>query len=105
MKKELTFDNYIAMCDRFDKAEVKCGDWWPTVTEIQTKIEPKIEPFLDFLIWIAETADEPKTEAQRESKRYINRLLNETLVFIEKSSKKTDPSENSDDASFSETDV
>ena len=61
MKKELTFDNYIAMCDRFDKAEVKCGDWWPTVTEIQTKIEPKIEPFLDFLIWIAETADEPKT--------------------------------------------
>ena len=83
MKKEVSFDNYIAMCDRYDEAQFKCGDWWPSVLDIKTKIEPKVEQNLEFLIWIAETADAPKNQAQRESKEYINKLLNKTLVFID----------------------
>ena len=83
MKREVSFDNYIAMCERYDAAEYKCGDWWPSVIDVQTKLEPKIEQNLEFLIWIAETANEPKNEEQKASKKYINDLLKKTLVFID----------------------
>ncbi len=102
MKKEVSFDNYIAMCDRYDEAQFKCGDWWPSVLDIKTKIEPKVEQNLEFLIWIAETADAPKNQAQRESKEYINKLLNKTLVFIDNA--EDDTQETTDDVDNIEED-
>ena len=83
MKKELTFDNYIAMCDRHLALDFQCGNWWPSIEDIKTKIEPKLEQNLEFLIWISETADAPVTEEQKASQRYINELLNNTLVFVD----------------------
>ena len=62
MRKELTYDNYEAMCLRYDEAPFKCGDWWPSVLDIKTKIEPKVEQNLEFLIWIAETAISERLE-------------------------------------------
>lgn len=89
MKRELTFENYITMCDRYQESEFQCGDWWPSVIDIKTKLEPKIEQNLEFLIWVSETANEPKTPQQKESRDYINKLLNKTLVFIEEKKTKT----------------
>ena len=90
MKKELTMEQYIAMCDRYEAAEFKCEDWWPTVREIQTRIEPKVEQNLEFLIWVAETAPYPKTPAQHESRNYINKLLKDTLIFVDEAPKSSD---------------
>lgn len=87
MKKEVTFDNYIAMCDRYQESEFHCGDWWPDVLDIKTKLEPKIEQHLEFLIWISETANPPKNAKQKESRDYINKLLRENLIFIEEKKK------------------
>lgn len=98
MKKEVSFDNYIAMCDRYAKADYQCGDWWPKIIDIKTKIEPKLEQNLEFLIWIAETANPPKTEQQKESQKYINDLLKKTLVFSEERVK----SSNANNTNFDE---
>ena len=68
MKKEVSFDNYIAMCDRFEQLPFHCGDWWPTIEDIKLKLEPKLEQNLEFLIWISETASAPKTEVQKASR-------------------------------------
>lgn len=87
MKKEITFDNYIAMCDRYEESEFHCGNWWPNIIDIKTKLEPKLEQNLEFLIWVAETADKPKTLQQKESRDYINKLLNDTLIFIDEKKK------------------
>lgn len=81
MKKEVSFDNYIAMCDRHATSSFLCGDWWPSINDIKTKIEPKLEQNLEFLIWIFETANPPKTQEQIESRDYINKLLKENLVI------------------------
>jgi hypothetical protein len=81
MKKEVTFDNYIAMCDRYQASSFKCGNWWPQINDVKTKLEPKLEQHLEFLIWISETADAPKTEQQKESRDYINKLLRENLTI------------------------
>ena len=83
MRKELTYDNYEAMCLRYEDAPFKCGNWWPTIEDIKTKIEPKLEQNLEFLIWIEETADRPKTPEQKASQEYISKLLRNTLVFVE----------------------
>jgi hypothetical protein len=82
MKKEVSFDNYIAMCDRYAESMFLCGDWWPSINDIKTKIEPKLEQNLEFLIWIVETANPPKTPEQIESKNYINKLLKENLTIV-----------------------
>lgn len=83
MKKEITFDNYIAMCDRHEKLDFQCGSWWPSINDVKTKLEPKLEQNLEFLIWVSETANPPQTEEEKASQRYINELLKKTLVFID----------------------
>ena len=83
MKKELTYDNYEAMCQRYDEAPFKCGNWWPSIDDIKTKLEPKLEQNLEFLIWIEETASKPQTPEQKASQEYISNLLRKTLVFVE----------------------
>lgn len=83
MKKELTYDDYEAMCQRYEAASFKCGNWWPTITDIKTKIEPRLEQNLEFLIWIEETASKPETPEQKASQEYISGLLRKTLIFVE----------------------
>lgn len=83
MKKEMTMDEYIAICDRYEELPYQCGAWWPKLIDVKTKMEPKIEHHLDFLIWVAETANFPKTQEEIESRNYINKLLRETIVFID----------------------
>ena len=83
MKKEMTFDDFIALCDRIANVDYKCGDWWPDVVDIQTKLEPKLEQNLEFLIWVSETASEPKTDKQKESRKYINNLINSAITFTD----------------------
>lgn len=83
MKKELTYDNYEAMCQRYEIAPFQCGNWWPSIVDIKTKLEPKLEQHLEFLIWIEETAGKPQTPEQKESQEYISSLLRRTLVFVE----------------------
>ena len=104
MKREVSFDNYVAMCDRYDEAPFKFGDWWPSDLDIKTKIEPKVEQNLEFLIWIAETANPPKNQAQKESKDYINKLLNKTLIFTDNAN--TEVNDNMDESvdDFEDTD-
>ena len=105
MRKELTYDNYEAMCLRYDEAPFKCGDWWPSIMDIKTKIEPKLEQNLEFLIWIEETADRPKTPEQKESQEYISKLLRKTLVFVEtKEELKQVRKENDKDKAYSDFD-
>ena len=83
MKKELTYDNYEAMCQRYETAPFQCGNWWPSIIDIKTKLEPKLEQNLEFLIWIEETASRPQTPEQKQSQEYISALLRNTLVFVE----------------------
>lgn len=84
MKKEITFDEFAAMCDRFDEADFKAGHWWPTMDEIKTKIEPKIKDMLEFAIWIVETAEPPKNDEEKEARTYLNNLINKNLKFKDK---------------------
>ena len=81
MRKEITFDNYVAMCDRFADMPFHCGGWWPSIQLLKTKIEPELSSHLEFLVWIAETADEPKTPEEKESRAYINELIQKTYIF------------------------
>jgi hypothetical protein len=107
MRKELTYDNYDAMCQRYENAPFKCGSWWPSIIDIKTKLEPKLEQNLEFLIWIEETADKPKNEGELASQRYISALLRKTLVFVEtkeelKQVRKEHEKNKGDDDSFDE---
>lgn len=81
--KEMSEDNFYAMCDRFDEASFKCGKYYPTIDEIQKYIEPEVEKNLDFLIWISETAESPKTPEQAEARTYINNLINKHLKITD----------------------
>ena len=82
MRKEMTYDNFEALCDRLSHAPFQCGNWWPSVEDVKTKLEPKLEQNLEFLVWISETASEPVTPEQEESKKYINKLLIDNLVLV-----------------------
>lgn len=83
MKATMSFDDYDLLTERLNDNTFKCGDWWPTVEEIQTYIEPHLNKNLEFLIWITETAEAPKTDAEKESKKYINNLLIKILKLTE----------------------
>ena len=83
LKKDITFEKYDKLCDRFHDMTFKCGDWWPSIECIKKNTLPQLDQNLEFLIWITETAREPQTEAEKESRRYINSLLNETLRFAD----------------------
>lgn len=83
LKKEITFEMYDKLCERYHNSHFKCGDWWPPVDYIKKHLVPRIEQNLEFLIWITETASEPKTEQEKESRTYINSLINETLIFVD----------------------
>lgn len=83
MRKDISFEKYDILCDRFQHSSFRCGNWWPSIKEIQENIEPKAEQYLEFLIWIVETANDPTTPEQKESRSYINNLLNRTLVFTD----------------------
>lgn len=106
MRKELTYDNYEAMCLRYEEAPFKCGSWWPSIIDIKTKLEPKLEQNLEFLIWIEETADRPRTPEEKESQEYISKLLRKTLVFVETKEElkqvRKDAGKNTDDSDFDE---
>lgn len=71
------------MCDRFDEASFKCGNYYPTIQEIKTYLEPKLDQNLEFLIWISETAGEPSNPDEVDSRTYINDLLNKTLKILD----------------------
>ena len=83
MRKEITIEKYDILCDRYQHASFKCGNWWPTIEEIKMNLEPRIDQSLEFLIWITETADEPVTDEQKQSRTYINNLINKTLRFVD----------------------
>lgn len=83
IKREMTYDEMDAMCERFAQSEYQCGDWWPTMEEVQKILEPKIKANLEFIIWITETADEPVTEEQKEVRRYLLRLINQSVRLKE----------------------
>lgn len=83
MAKELQADKFFAMCDRFEEIPFKCGNYYPTIREIQEYIEPKIEQNLDFLIWISETAGEPSNPDEVDSRTYINELINKHLKIVD----------------------
>lgn len=83
MKKEIPADKFFAMCDRFDAASFKCGNFWPSIHDIQEYIEPNIEQNLDFLIWISETAGEPSNPDEVDSRTYINELIQKHLVLTD----------------------
>ena len=40
MRKEMTYDNFEALCDRLSHAPFQCGNWWPSVEDVKTKLEP-----------------------------------------------------------------
>lgn len=83
MKSTMSFDDYDMLTERLSDNAFKCGDWWPTIEEIQTYIEPQLNKNLEFLIWIIETADAPQTEEEKKSKKYINNLLIKTLKLTD----------------------
>lgn len=81
--KEIPENKFYAMCDRFDAASFKCGNYYPTIEEIQKYIEPKVEQNLDFLIWISETAGEPSNPDEVDARTYINELINKHLTVVD----------------------
>lgn len=83
MKKEMTSDKFFALCDRLDDASFRCGNWYPTIEEIQKYLEPQIEQNLEFLLWISETADEPTNPDDVDTRTYINDLINNNIVITD----------------------
>ena len=83
MKTTMSFDDYDILTERLNDNPFKCGDWWPTIEEIQTYIEPHLSKNLEFLIWITETADAPQTEEEKASRKYINNLLIKNLKLTD----------------------
>lgn len=83
MKKELTCDEFGALCDRLEEATFRCGHWWPTMEEVKTFIEPNIKEDLEFALWISITADPPANDEQKEVRTYLNNLINKNLKFKE----------------------
>ena len=79
VKTTMTFDELDMLNERLGNNTFKCGDWWPTIEEIQKYIEPNVNKNIEFLLWILETAEMPETSKQKESKKYINNLLIKTL--------------------------
>lgn len=83
IKREMTYDEMDAMCERFANSEYQCGDWWPTMEDIHTRIEPRLKANLEFIIWITETACEPRTEDERQVRKYLLNLINQSIHVTE----------------------
>ena len=83
MKKDMTYDEFEAMCQRFEASENKCDDWFPSLTEIKERIEPDIRNKLEFAIWIDVTANPPVTEEENVARQYLRRLIYKNLKFKE----------------------
>lgn len=83
MKKELTYDEFDALCDRLEEAKFKSGRWWPTMQEVKEFIEPDIKENLEFALWISITANDPVNDEQKEVRTYLNNLINKNLKFKE----------------------
>ena len=80
-KVQMTLKAYDNLCDRLCENEYQCGEWWPTIEDIQTYIEPEPEKYLEFMVWITETATTPQTEEEKESKNMLNRILTSIINF------------------------
>jgi hypothetical protein len=83
VRASMSFDDYDNLVDRLTDNSFKCGDWWPTVEEIQENIEPYFNKNIEFLIWILETATPPRNEEEKRSKKYINNLLIKNLKMTD----------------------
>lgn len=81
--RRMTFDEYDALCEQFEKSTYPCDNWWPSPKEIDEKIKGNIDDYIEFLIWIVETNEEPETSEEKESKRYINKILRENLELFD----------------------
>ena len=46
----MSFDDYDTLTERLNNNNFKCGDWWPTIEEVQKYIEPNLNKNLEFLI-------------------------------------------------------
>lgn len=82
-KNVMTYDQLDAMQERIKSNIYKCGDWWPTVKELEEKIGDHPEKYVEFLTWILETACEPIEEWQKQSKKYITKLLYQCIEIKE----------------------
>ena len=85
--KEITFDEYEAMCERYEEAPFKCENWFPTIDDIKFRIEPEIDKNIDFLVWIVETCTTPRTDEEKEVVKYINDLIKKNVEFVEQHEK------------------
>ena len=48
MKTTMTFDELDTLYNRLGSNNFKCGDWWPTIEEIQKHIEPQLNKNIEF---------------------------------------------------------
>lgn len=83
MKKDMTYDEFEAMCQRFEISENKCDGWFPSLTEIIERIEPDMRNKLEFAIWIDVTANPPATEEENVARRYLRGLIYKNLKLKE----------------------
>lgn len=90
VRREMTYDEMDAMCERFAQLEFQCGEWWPTIQEIQERIEPKLKANLEFIIWITETACEPRNEEEVASRKYLLQLIQQSVRVVEERKAKED---------------
>ena len=79
MRRDYSYDELDAMCERFAEAEFQCGEWWPTMQQVKERIEPQIKTLLDFVIWITETAVSPKNEEEELVRKRLLQLINANL--------------------------
>lgn len=75
----MTLKAYDELCDRLRANEYQCGNWWPSISDLEKYVEPNPEKYIEFLIWIVETAKDPVTDEDKESKKRINRILRHTI--------------------------
>ena len=52
MKSQMTLKAYDELCDRLRANEYQCGNWWPSISDLEKYVEPNPEKYIEFLIWI-----------------------------------------------------
>ncbi len=81
---QMTYDEYDAMVERFErvKAGGKVPVYWPTIQQID-EFEKDPEKWLRFCCYLHEMNPEPSNNTEKYSRRNLGDFINRHLVLVD----------------------
>lgn len=80
---KITTAKYEILEKKIKAVPDKCGNWMPTMNEIDKYISNNVDENIPFLIWILETSNKTSDPDKKAVRKKIQNLLYEHIEFVD----------------------